>query len=95
MAYLSHFRAKHCFQKIWLCHAQHGMGPQHHVEFQKKLKSQFQENFQTKGPTDLIHIYYPSGHGQGTYKKISQLRGFAVDNKNKIQYNSAYRTSLT
>ena len=31
----------------------------------------------------------PSGHGQGSYKKIRQLRGVAVYNKNKIQYNSA------
>ena len=55
----------------------------------KKLKSQFEENFQTEGWTDLIHMYYPSGHGHGSYKRISQLRGFAVDNKKKIQHNSA------
>ena len=35
------------------------------------------------------HSYGPSGHGQEFYKRISQLRGIAVDNKNKIQYNSA------
>ena len=57
--------------------------------FQKRLKNQFEENFQTKGRTDLIHIYHPSGHGQGSYKRISQLKGFAVDGKNKIQNNSA------
>ena len=39
--------------------------------------------------TDRPYLYYPSGHGQGSYKRISQLRGIAVDNKNKIQYNSA------
>ena len=33
----------------------------------------------------------PSGHGQGSYKRISQLIGIAADNKNKIQYNSAYQ----
>ena len=43
----------------------------------------------TEGLTDLIHIYDPYGHGQGSYKRISQLRGIAADNKNKIQYNSA------
>ena len=37
----------------------------------------------------------PSGHRKGSNKSISQLRGIAVDNKNKIQYNSAYNTSLT
>ena len=54
----------------------------------EKLKSQFQENFQTEGRTDLIHIYDPSGCGQGSYKRISQFRGITVDSKNKIQYNS-------
>ena len=29
--------------------------PQQHDKFQKKLKSQFQENFRTEGRTDLIH----------------------------------------
>ena len=38
---------------------------------------------------DRPHSYDPSGHGQESYKRISQLRGIAVDNKNKIQYNSA------
>ena len=31
------------------------MGPKHH-EFQKKVKSQFQENFRTEARTDLIHM---------------------------------------
>ena len=57
--------------------------------FQKRLKNQFEENFPTKGRTDLIHIYNPSGHGQGSHKRISQLKGFVVDDKNKIQNNSA------
>ena len=35
------------------------------------------------------YSYDPSGHGQESYKRISQLSGIAVDNKNKIQYNSA------
>ena len=43
----------------------------------------------TEGLTDLIHIYDSYGHGQGSYKWISQLRGIAADNKNKIHYNSA------
>ena len=38
---------------------------------------------------DRPHSDNPSGHGQGSYKRISQLRGIAVDNKNKIKYNSA------
>ena len=42
-------------------------------------------NRKTEGP----YSYDPSGHGQGSYKRISQLRDIAVDNKNKIQYKSA------
>ena len=42
-----------------------------------------------KRKTDGPYSYDHSGHGQGSYKRISQLRGIAVDNKNKIQYNSA------
>ena len=38
-----------------------------------------------KRRTDRPYSYDPSG----------QLRGIAVDNKNKIQYNSAWDTSLT
>ena len=38
---------------------------------------------------DRPYLYDPSGHGQGSYKRISQLRGIAVVNKNKIQYISA------
>ena len=32
---------------------------------------------------------------RGSYKRISQLRGIAVGNKNKIQCSSAWHTSLT
>ena len=88
LAYFPHFRVKHCFQKMWLCHAQHDMGPEHHVEFQEKLNSQFKENFQTEGRTELIDMYYSSGHGQGSYKRISQLRSFAEDNEKKIQHTT-------
>ena len=37
----------------------------------------------------------PSGQGGGSYKRTSQLRGIAVDKKNKIQFTSAFHTSLT
>ena len=52
------------------------------------LKGQFQENFQTGGWTDLIHMTLLV-MARGSYKRKSQLRGIAVDSKNKIQYNSA------
>ena len=38
---------------------------------------------------------YDPGHGQESYKRISQLNDIAVENKNKIRYNSAQHTSLT
>ena len=31
---------------------------------------------------------WPSGHDQDSYKTISQVSSIAVDNKNKMQYNS-------
>ena len=68
------------------CHVHHHMG-WHHAEFQKKLNSQSRENFQTEGRTDFIHRTLLVS--QGCYKRISQLRGIALCNKNKIQYNSA------
>ena len=56
LAYFAPFWGqKYYFQQIWLCHAQHHMGLWHHAKFQKKLNSQFQENFQTEGRTDLVH----------------------------------------
>ena len=39
--------------------------------------------------TDRFYSYDPSGHGQESYKRISQLSSIAVDNKDKIQYNLA------
>ena len=68
------------------------MGLQHHAEFQKKLKSQFQENFQR---TDRPYLQEPPGHSRVSNKRINQLRDIAIDNKNKIQYNSTYHNSLT
>ena len=59
------------------------------AEFQKKLKSQFQENFRTGRTSLFIEPFWPQ---PGYNKRISQLRGLAVDNKNNIQYNLAYHT---
>ena len=39
--------------------------------------------------TGRPNSYDPSGHGQESYNRISQLSGIAVDNKDKIHYNSA------
>ena len=52
----------------------------------KKLKSQFQENRRSDRSF---------GHGWESNKRISQLRGIAVDNKDNFQYNSTNRNSLT
>ena len=65
------------------------------VEFQKKNKErQFQDNFLTEEWTDVIYRTLLD-HGHWSNKRISQLRVMAVDNKNKIQCNSAYHTILT
>ena len=44
-------------QKICLCHTQPYMDPWHHVKFQKKIMSQFQENLRT-GRTDGQTLFY-------------------------------------
>ena len=45
---------------------------------------------------DRSYSQDPSGHVQGSYKRISQLRDIAVDNKNKnsIQLSLAYLINL-
>ena len=47
------------------------------------------------GEKNRPYLKDPSGHGWGSNKRINQLRSTAVTNKNKIQFNSAYHTSLT
>ena len=49
------------FQKIWLCHIQLYKGPEHHVMFQKKTMSQFQENLRTDRRTDRRMDGRPNG----------------------------------
>ena len=46
------------------------MGISHHAEFQKKLKSQFQEKFQT-GRADLIYRTLPATVGGTIREKIN------------------------
>ena len=57
----------------------------------KKLKSQFHENLWTEEWTDLIQRTLPAT----VRGPVSQSRGIAVGNKNKIRYNTAYCNSLT
>ena len=40
------------------------------------------------------YLEHTFGHNWDSHKKIIQLRGTALDNKNKIQHNSAYHTFL-
>ena len=60
----------------------------------RNKKSQFQDNYLTGGWTDHIHRTL-LGHGHGCSKRTSQSTVNAIDSKNKIQYISAYPTSLT
>ena len=64
------------------------MGPYYHVEFPKKTKEPIPWKPQNRR-TDRPYSYDPSSHGQESYKRISQMSDIAVDNKDKIQYNSA------
>ena len=92
MAYFPHFRGKILFSKNLALSCTIPEGHLDHAEFQKKLKSQFQQNFQTGGIDVFIGPFWPQ---PGYNKGISQLRGIAEDNKNNIQYNLAYHNSLT
>ena len=49
---------KDFFKKIRPCHAQQDMGPYHRAEFQKKIMSQSQENFETDGKMDGQTLFY-------------------------------------
>ena len=59
------------------------MGPQHHDEFPKKTKESIPEKLLNRR-MDRPYSYDPSGHGQESYNRISQLSGIAVDNKDKL-----------
>ena len=56
--------------------------------------SQFQENFWTQGRKDPSS-QDPYSHDWGANKMINTFTGTVIDNKNKIQYNSTDRISLT
>ena len=60
---------------------------------EKNWWGSLQETSKRKG----IRPYFigPYGCDQGSNKKIGQLTGIAVDNKNKIRYNLTDHTSLT
>ena len=59
----------------------------------KNLRENFKNTFGQKDRQTLFTG--PLSYGLDPNKRISQLRGIAVDNKNKIQYNLAYHTLLT
>ena len=61
------FKKSFVFFKNSGCQAQHRIGFSHHAEFQKKLMSQFQENFWTEGQADP-NSWEPSSHSQGSNK---------------------------
>ena len=87
LPYFPHFRAKRCFQEIWLSYT-----TRHRSLTPCWVPEKTRESIRRKRPnrrtTDLIHMCYSSGHDPGSYRRISQLRGFAEDSKNKIQHNS-------
>ena len=67
---------KYYFQKIWLCHAKHQLGPEHHVELQKKGNEPI--------PRKLQDVFYLSIWGNvltlqtahGNFLILSHVRWF-------------------
>ena len=78
---------KHVFQKIWLSYTT-PHEPLTPCWLHEKAKEPIPRKLLNRR-TDRTYSYDPSGYGQDSYKRISQLRGSAIDNKNKIQYISA------
>ena len=60
----------------------------------QKTEERIARKFQDRR-IDKLYSYDSSGHGRGSSKRTSQFRDIAVYNKNKIQYNSAYYSSIT
>ena len=94
LAYFPHFGGKTFFSKnLALSYtAPHGPLTPSWVP-EKNLRANSMKTSEQKDRQTLF--IWPLSHGQESYKRISQLSGIAVDNKNKIQYNSAQHTSLT
>ena len=71
-----HSWGKSFFEKTWLCHGQKYMGPKHHVQFQKKLISQSQENVWTEGRKDrrmkgwMNRLFQPQARGSVKKKDL-------------------------
>ena len=95
MAYFPHFWDQKCFFQKIQSSVKTPNGSLDTAEFQKKLKSQFKENLFRERQTLFIWPFWLWWLGQGSSEKINQLRDTAVDNKNKIQINSAYNIYLT
>ena len=56
------------------------------VSSKKNWRVNSKKTYEQKDEQTLF--IWPSGHDQDSYKTISQLSSIAVDNKNKMQYNS-------
>ena len=93
-AHFPHFWIKTLFSKNLApsCTTPHGLLTPYWVR--KKTKEPIPKKLPNRR-TDRPYSYDPSSHGHGSYKRKCQLRGIVIGNKNKIQYRSAYHTSLT
>ena len=78
---LSQFLGQKYVQKIWLCHAQHHMGPWHNTESQKK-QANSKKTFRQKDGQTFIGPFW-SWLGRSN-KGISHLRSIVVDNRNRL-----------
>ena len=90
----SHFACKTWFSKDLALSCTTPHGPLTPCWVSEKTKKSIPRKFLNRR-TDRPYSYDPSCHGQGCYKRISQLREIAVDNKTKVQCNSAYHIYLS
>ena len=84
----SHFWGKTLFSRNLPLSCTTPQGPLTPCSVPEKTKEPIPRKLQNRR-TDRPYWNEPSGHGQGSNRRISQLRATAVDNKNKIKYSSS------
>ena len=84
----SHFWGKTLFSRNLPLSCTTPQGPLTPCWVPEKTKEPIPRKLQNRR-TDRPYWNEPSGHGQGSNRRISQLRATAVDNKNKIKYSSS------
>ena len=95
LAYFSLFGVKNIFfKKYGLVMHNNTRAPNTMLSSRKKMKEPISIKLLDRR-TDRPYSQDPSGQYQESNKRINQSRDIALENKNKMQYNSAYHTLLT